>query len=148
MKTSKAESPRHGGYFDLDGLKNEVKTLEGKINQPDFWQDQSKAKEVSQKFENLQAEISQWEKITQEVKDLLDLAKTAAKESDDSISSEIDKDFKKLEKKFEKLEFLVLFSGPYDKNNTILSIHAGTGGVEAQDWAEMLMRMYLRFLRK
>jgi len=145
LKTSKAESPRHGGYFDLDGLKNEVKTLEGKINQPDFWQDQSKAKEVSQKFENLQAEISQWEKITQEVKDLLDLAKTAAKESDDSISSEIDKDFKKLEKKFEKLEFLVLFSGPYDKNNTILSIHAGTGGVEAQDWAEMLMRMYLRF---
>jgi len=93
----------------------------------------------------LKKEVDQWDAITKETEDLLDLVKTAVAEEEASLGKEIENDFKKLEKKFEKLEFLVLFSGPYDRNNAIISIHAGAGGVEAQDWAEMLLRMYLRF---
>ena len=86
-----------------------------------------------------------WEEITKKIDDSLDLAKEAEKESDVSLQKELSKETAELAANFEKLEFLVLFSGKYDSHDTILSIHAGTGGTEAQDWAEMLLRMYLRF---
>ena len=115
------------------------------MNQPDFWQDQNQAKVISQKCESFRSVVNDWESLTAEVADNLALAQEAESQQDSGMISELTKELDRLSNKFEKLEFLVLFSGPYDKNNTILSIHAGTGGVEAQDWAEMLMRMYLRF---
>ncbi|MDP2755792.1 MAG: peptide chain release factor 2 [Nitrospirota bacterium] len=77
-----------------------------------------------------------------------ELVAVAAKEGDTSIDEDAHKKYQELKEKYEKLEFLVLFSGKYDLNNAILSIHAGTGGVDAQDWAEMLERMFLRFAEK
>jgi len=107
-----------------------------------------KAKSISQAGENLRKEITAWEGLEQEINDLLELTKTAEQENDLSFEKESEKNYKILEKKFEKLEFLVLFSGEYDKNNAIVAIHAGTGGVEAQDWVAMLLRMYLRYCEK
>ncbi len=137
--------PRRGGYFDLDGLKLEIKKLEKEISKSDFWQDQVRAKQVSRRKENLRATVGRWEKLASEVSDGSKLAVEAIKENDQSLLKELAKDYQRLWREFEKLEFLVLFSEPYDKNDVILSIHAGTGGVEAQDWAAMLLRMYLRF---
>jgi peptide chain release factor 2 len=141
----KIKSQSFGGYFDLEGLKRELKQLETKMTKPDFWQDQSQAKAVGQKAESLKSIINDWEGLDQDVKQLLALAETAAEEDDDSLAGELDQEFKKLIKKFEKLELLVLFSSEYDSHDAILTIHSGTGGVEAQDWAQMLLRMYLRF---
>ncbi len=83
-----------------------------------------------------------------ETNDLLELVELDEKEVDVSLKKETEKKYKELKKQFEKLEFFILLNEPYDKNNAILAIHAGTGGTEAQDWSEMLLRMFLRFCEK
>lgn len=92
--------------------------------------------------------VKDWEDITSEVESSLELAKEAEIEGGSLMEKELTKDLNSLSKKFEKLEFLILFSDQYDKSDVILAIHAGTGGVEAQDWAAMLLRMYLRYCDK
>lgn len=89
-----------------------------------------------------------WTEIDLEKKDLLELALLSEKEEDLKLAYEIDERFKNLNKKFDRAEFELLMSGKYDKGNAILTIHAGTGGVEAQDWSQLLMRMYLRYIEK
>tara|TARA_Y100000310_G_scaffold303532_2_gene341946 strand:+ start:3060 stop:4049 length:990 start_codon:yes stop_codon:yes gene_type:complete len=118
------------------------------MSKKNFWQDQERAKSVSQQAENLKLVIEPWEKLTQEVTENLEFSQEALAEEDTSLIKELTKDYNRLIKKFEKLEFLVLFSEKYDVNDVILSIHAGTGGVEAQDWTEMLLRMYLRYCER
>lgn len=118
------------------------------MTKPDFWQDKNQAKSVSQKCEDLKSIVDGWDNIAKEVNENIDFAKEAEKEDDASVFNDLDKEFVKLEKKFGKLEFLFLFSGKYDSNDVVLSIHSGTGGVEAQDWAQMLLRMYLRFCER
>ena len=139
------KSPRHGGYFDVDRLKTEIKTLEFEVSQSDFWQDQEHAKAVSKKLDNLKDEVFSWEKIKKEADELLSFARLAKKEKESGLKQEIREKFSKLEKKYEIMEFHLLLSGKYDKESAIMAIHAGTGGTEAQDWVEMLLRMYLRF---
>ena len=118
------------------------------MSQIDFWQDQNQAKRVSQQAEILRQTVSQWEILDQTVTDLLSLAQTVEEEGATEMASALTKDFAKAKKEFEKLEFLVLFSGPHDANNAIVSLHAGSGGVEAQDWVAMLLRMYLRYCER
>jgi len=129
----------------LDRTESKIKALEYESNQPDFWQDQNHAKEISQKLSSLREEVKKWKDIGAEVSDLIDLVGEAEKENDTSFEEEAKKHFEELKARFSELEFFVLFSGKYDKNNVIMAIHAGTGGTDAQDWAEMLLRMYLRF---
>ena len=118
------------------------------MSRPDFWQDAKSAKTTSQKLENLKRTVLDWQSLQDEAEESLSFALEAKKEKETSLEKELIKAFNRLEKKFEKLEFLVLFFQKYDSHNAILAIHAGTGGVEAQDWAEMLLRMYLRFCGK
>ncbi len=134
--------------LNIDGQKTEISNLKYLSSKPDFWDNQTKAVEMNKRLEELEKEVSQWEKLLTEVINLEELAAMADMEKDDSISEEAWKKFKELENEFSKLEFLVLFSSSYDKNNAILSIHAGTGGVDAQDWAQMLERMFLRFTER
>ena len=128
----------------LEDKKNELTGYDFEMSEEGFWDNQEKAREISQRASDLREEISEWDSILNNLKDLLELAKSGDKELEDQIEKELEQK----EKEFEKLEFFVLFSGKYDKNNAILSIHAGAGGVDAQDWAEMLLRMYLRFFEK
>jgi peptide chain release factor 2 len=134
--------------LDIDGQKSKVKNLKLEMNKPDFWQDREKAVKVGQEAEELDSEINRWEELLKEITELEELVAVGNKEGDLSIEKEANIKYEELLKKFESLEFQVLFSGKYDESNAILSIHAGTGGVDAQDWAEILMRMFLRFAEK
>ena len=132
----------------LENNKKEIVKLEKLTLAPDFWKDQETARGASQRLNDLKEEVDIWEKLKKEVEDLLDLAQLDEKDQTVSLREEMEKKYGELLSQFKKLEFFVLFAGPHDRTNAILSIHAGTGGTEAQDWAEMLLRMYLRFCEK
>ena len=114
------------------------------MNAPDFWSDQENAQSVSADYTDLRKEIEKWEMIKKEVNDLIDLSG----ENDAGMADEIAKQTDGLEKQFSDYEFYLLLNGPYDASNAVIAIHAGSGGTEAQDWAEMLTRMILRFCEK
>lgn len=116
--------------------------------EPDFWSDQASAIKVGQVVEGLISEIKVWQDLENELRETEEIMALANHEEDLSMEEEFNVKYLSLLDKFAKLEFLNLFSGPYDKESVILSIHAGTGGVDAQDWAQMLERMYLRFAEK
>ncbi len=115
------------------------------MNQPDFWNDTRVAKEVATKHSELSTEVSNWEEIQKKVEDLLEFTIEAERSNESAMRPEVEKQYEELMKNFEHLEFFLLFSGKYDESNAIISIHAGTGGTEAMDWAGMLSRMILRF---
>lgn len=131
----------------IEERKKQIIFLREEMNRPDFWVDRQKAAETSRQAENEEREVKKWEDLKEEAEMLRELIKTAGEE-DEAIFKEAEQRTAELEKNFGEREFLVLFSGKYDRNNAILSVHAGTGGVDAQDWAEMLLRMYLRFAEK
>jgi peptide chain release factor 2 len=94
---------------------------------------------------DLRDEVETWQTLARRVKEALDLAEMAAAEDDDSLLTELTTEVDSLQSQFDKLEFQLVLSGQHDKDSALLSIHAGAGGTESQDWAEMLMRMYLRW---
>lgn len=136
------------GSLDIDELKQEKQYKERLMNQSDFWEDKDSAVEISKRVEELRTEIDKWESLEKEITELEELVAMAQKEEDPSFEEEAHNRYEQLEKKFKDVEFHTMFSGQYDDHNVILSIHAGAGGVDAQDWAQMLERMYLRFAEK
>jgi peptide chain release factor 2 len=132
----------------LDQNKSELIELEKLLQAPDFWSDQDRAKEFSQKYQNLKSELEIWEKLSRDNEDLAELAELFSSGQETFQQMEISEKLTELEKQFAKLEFNVLFAGQYNVSNAILSIHAGTGGVDAMDWASMILRMYLRFCER
>lgn len=145
---SKKKSSVHGGIFDLDTVKNEVTSLEFEMAEPDFWSNPEKAKATGQRFDDLRDELERWQSIRKDVDDLLSITKEAERENESTLKQEISERYKELLKKFDALEFYILLSGEYDERNALLALHAGTGGVDAQDWAAMLLRMYTRFAER
>jgi len=133
--------------LDMERMKSEMRGLERQMQEDGFWKDQNRAKAISQEASELREEIGKWEDLLKRITELEQLVAVAQKEKaiDDTLEDELKERYKDMEGEFNKLEFLVLFSEKYDKNNAILTIHAGTGGTDAQDWANMLERMYLRF---
>ncbi len=134
--------------LDIEALKTEKRDLENKMKKPGFWADNEEAVRVSKEAESLDEEVGKWEGIEKEIEDLEKFVAVANKEEDSSVYKDSLDTYHKLDEKFEKLEFMLLFSGKYDKHSAIVSIHAGTGGVDAQDFAQMLSRMYMRFCEK
>jgi peptide chain release factor 2 len=132
----------------LDRQKEKVNELKIEMSKSDFWQDRERAVILSKQAEEYESEIIKWENLKKEITDLEQFVAEAAKEKDLSIAGEADKKYDELKRHYEELEFFVLFSEKYDRNNAIISIHAGTGGVDAQDWAQILERMFLRFAEK
>src|SRR3989339_1871967 len=115
------------------------------MNEPDFWKDQEEAKKLSQKLKFIKDKVSSWENLKREAEEIFELSEIVDEEK---MLDEIKKKTGELEKKYKKLEFDIFFDKKYDEKNAILSIHAGTGGTDAEDWTEMLLRMYLRFAEK
>ena len=135
----------HGGYFDLDTVKTTVASLEVQMSATDFWNDTQNAQKVSKHAADLRSELSTWESFIVEIDEILELAKFGDEHNDNSMHDEIAERLDGLEKRFSKMEFAILFSGSHDDTTAILAIHAGSGGTEAQDWTQMLLRMYSRF---
>jgi peptide chain release factor 2 len=133
--------------LNLEKDKQRLSKLERQTTAPDFWSDNQKAQAVMQEVSAIKGHVELWGTLSNEISDLLELTELT-KENDKEALSNLAEATDSLEKKFDDAEFELLFSGEYDKNNAILSIHAGTGGTDAQDWAEILLRMYLRFAEK
>lgn len=133
---------------DIVGKQNKLKQLEVLMQEPEFWQNQEKAKVISQQAAILKNQIEDWQNLDKEAGDALEIAKVDKKDLDVNLRKEIDAQAEMIEKKYYELERELLLSGKYDASNAILSIHAGAGGDDAQDWAEMLSRMYLRFFEQ
>jgi peptide chain release factor 2 len=132
----------------LEKTKEELKSLEDEMSRPGFWDDQVKATQTSKTAEELRDELVVWDAITKEVVDALSLVEGVEQEDDDSLTGELESAIKRLEESFAKLEFKLLLDQPYDAHNATVAIHAGTGGVDAQDWSEMLLRMIVRYCEK
>ena len=130
--------------LNIIDLQNKMSSLAESMNAPDFWNNPENAQSISQDYQDIKKEVDTFSSLEKRNSDLLELAAS----EDKTLEEEIEEQTKKLKKEFAEYEFLVLLNGPYDKNNVIMSIHAGAGGTEAQDWAEMLLRMILRFCDK
>jgi peptide chain release factor 2 len=122
----------------LDTVQKEIGALEAETMSADFWQDQERATRESQKLAELRREIADWEKIRTAITDSLELLAMAESEKEEGTIADIATRADELEADFTKLEFSLMFSGDHDQANAILGIHAGAGGTDAQDWAEML----------
>ena len=132
----------YGGLFDIDSKKNELKSLEAKMIQPNFWNDKEDADKTIEKVSNLKSIIEKIVPIKEDISNNLELLDLT---DEKEMLEEIENSVKYLIKSTKKLEILLLLNGPYDKNNCILEIHSGAGGTEACDWANMIYRMYTRW---
>jgi len=134
--------------FDIPNLEAQVASLEERSAAPGFWDEPQAAQDVMKRASSMRNSAETWRGIEKQVADLLDLVDLAEGESDAAIAADIDRDTGALETRTDDLEFELTFSGPYDDRNAIVAIHAGAGGTESQDWAEMLLRMYLRWCER
>lgn len=132
----------------LDARKEEVAALDVEASAPDFWSDPDRARRESQKLAELRREYDGWANFRAELADTKDLAREAEKENDTSIEADLAERIGELEKRYASMEFAMLLGEKHDASSAVLSIHAGAGGTDAQDWAEMLMRMYFRYAEK
>ncbi len=134
--------------FDIVSLQKELKELEEKTSEPNFWNDQKNSNKVLAKIKTIKSKCVEYDRITNEIDNLIELTELSQIEPDDSIEKEIIKNTNQIQKDLEKFELQTLLSGKYDSNNAIVTIHPGAGGTESQDWAEMLYRMYTRWASK
>ncbi len=134
-----------GGIFDLPTKQNELEDLEKESMTSDFWNNSQRVQSVNQRIATLKDEIGEFEKLQNTVDDLKVLLELAIEENDASLESEIQNGLSIVNTQFDKIELRLMLDGEFDENNAILNIHPGAGGVDAQDWAGMLMRMYLRW---
>ena len=118
------------------------------MSDPDFWNHPDKAKAISQEATNLKTEVEGHKALVQKVQDTIDYLDMAMEDGDTSLTEEIESQYNELVKEVEKREVRMLLSGEYDKCNAIITFHAGAGGTEAQDWAQMLIRMYTRWAER
>ena len=118
------------------------------MSDPTFWDDPEKANKIAKDVDSLKIEVEGFHKLTVSVDDLEALQEMAAEEDDESLIPEMDELLSSCREELEHLELGLLLSGEYDANNAILTLHAGAGGTEAQDWTSMLLRMFTRFAEK
>jgi peptide chain release factor 2 len=135
-----------GGSFDVESKERELDSLRERAASPDLWDDPTAAREVTRRLARFERLLGQFERLDGAIDDGELLLEMAEDESDNSALAEVSKELKAVDAELAKLEVESLYFGEYDDSSAIVSVHAGAGGVDAQDWAEMLLRMYLRFL--
>ena len=129
----------------IDSLKAEVEVLEKESAAPDFWDDMENSQKVMQKIGSLKAKVTGYERLKSDYEDALVMIELADEEGDLSLLDDCTASVKDIESRVEDMTLSTLLSGEFDGKNALLTFHAGAGGTEAQDWAEMLFRMYNRW---
>ncbi len=134
-----------GKSLNLPAAEQELEMLQMQATSDGFWNDMAKAQKVSTRIKTLQDKLEAQRKRQGELEDLLVLCEMGQEEDDDDLLGELEEGFAKLEGELESARMQTLFRGEYDSSNAIITFHAGAGGTEAQDWAQMLFRMYVRW---
>lgn len=135
-------------HFDIEGKKESIQELEQNMQQQDIWEDAEKAALILKKVKSLKDKLERFEALKEQYEDLNILIDLGIEEQDASVLQEVSDALDTLNKDIEKMRIETLLTGQYDHSNAILSIHSGAGGVDAQDWADMLLRMYTRWADK
>ena len=134
--------------FDLAHKNEQIEYLEDKIQAPGFWDDPEAAQKVMQELTGLKGSVEDFRSMLRRHEDVHTLWQLGMDEQDDSVYAEVNLGLKGLRTEIEHMELSLLLAGEYDANNAIITLHAGAGGTEAQDWAQMLLRMYVRFAER
>lgn len=137
-----------GGIFDFEGKSHRLEEVNGLLEDPNVWNDSEKAQKLGKEKRSLETvvlSLTQVEKNLQDSQELFDMAR---EENDDDTLTSVDDDTLAIEKQIAEMEFRRMFSGPMDANNCFIEFQSGSGGTEAQDWANMLLRMYLRYCER
>lgn len=133
--------------FDLDSIIRQKETLEARTTSPDFWK-KEESREVSREIARLQRSLDSWNDVERMYSDIVTLEEMLSENEDDDLQREFEQTAEKLRKFAEKEQMLLLLSEEHDSSNAILTVHAGSGGLDSQDWAEMLLRLYLRWAER
>ncbi len=139
---------RWGIHFDVTKMTNEIEELEQKSTEPDFWNDMENSQKILQRIKALKTKLERFQSLQLKWDDIKTLNDLGIEEQDESVISEIRDSIEKFNIEIESLRIETLLSGQYDSNNAIITLHAGAGGTEAQDWVQMLLRMYTRWAEK
>ncbi|OBF29361.1 peptide chain release factor 2 [Mycobacterium sp. ACS1612] len=131
--------------LDVDGLRGRIEKLEHEASDPNLWDDQARAQKVTSELSHAQGELRRVEELRQRLDDLPVMYELAAEEGGSDDVAEADAELRKLREDIEAMEVRTLLSGEYDAREALVNIRSGAGGVDAADWAEMLMRMYIRW---
>lgn len=142
---SSAASPRLWGVFDLPRLEKRVSELELACSQPEFWSDQRSAQQQLKELSEVKARVTDWRDMESRSANLAELAEIALAESEGSMEASLREELTGLTERLKALDFSLKLSGEFDDRNAIVALKSGAGGVDAQDWSGMLMRMYLRW---
>ena len=132
-------------HFDLSSIRSQIEKLQEESYAEGFWDDSSKAQKTMQKINVLKKQVDEYDDLLQEIEDAEMLIEMILEEQAYGMYSDIRDTIKNIDKDFEEFKLRTLLSGEFDSKNAILAIHSGAGGLEAQDWAEMLLRMYRRW---
>ena len=137
-----------GGIFDFDNKSEKLDQVNAELEDPKVWDDQKRAQDLGKEKKSLEAIVLTLIKIDADLRDASDLFAMAREEQDDDTLEAIEADTQGLQKLVEGMEFRRMFNNPMDPNNCFIDIQAGAGGTEAQDWASMLLRQYLRYCER
>jgi peptide chain release factor 2 len=134
--------------LEVPAKEEKIAELEYKMGEPGFWDDAEKAQKLNQELNDVKISVDKYKALRSKYDDVETLYELASEEDDESMEADINEEISKVNEGLEALQLEVLLSGPYDANNAILTLHAGAGGTEAQDWTQMLLRMYGRWAER
>jgi peptide chain release factor 2 len=145
LRTSRPASSRSGGIFDFDSKAERLEEVTRELENPDVWNNPQRAQDLGKERASLERIVGGIRSLIESLVEARDLLDLAIDENDEGTAIAVSDDVATLSAKVEKIEFQRMFSGEMDSTNAFVDIQAGAGGTEAQDWAEMLLRMYLRW---
>ena len=134
--------------FDVASLSDELKELNEEAEKPEVWSDVEKSKHVNQKIKGIQSKLDEYNGLKEHLENIGVLIELGEEEGDESLTDEVVSELAKAEEEIGKLRLKTLLKGKYDDCNAIITLHAGAGGTEAQDWTSMLYRMYTRYCER
>lgn len=137
-----------GIHFDIARKEEKIAELEYKMGEPTFWDDPDKAQKTTQELNDIKNGVDKYKHIKNKFEDMNILWQMGMEDKDESVCADVETEIAEIQHDMDQLELELLLSGKYDANNAILTLHAGAGGTEAQDWTQMLLRMYGRWAER